>query len=103
MIGEDDDERVRERSAAFEQSHDGRPVHVMTFDARRFFERLAPAIDLAPINTGAARRKPAFRGDWIYVAATRPAEDFRLNRVRRGLKKSAYRSKESVKRSLTPW
>lgn len=74
--------------AAFEQSHDGHPTSKLRFDARRFFLALRPHIDLAPINTGAARRKPARRGDWIYVAAERPVDDFRLNRVKLGFKKT---------------
>ena len=38
-----------------------------------------------PINTGDATRRPVKRGDWIYVPATAEADDFRQNRVRRGL------------------
>ena len=88
--------------AAFEQSHDDHPTWKFTFDTRRFFEKLGPHIDLAPINTGAARRKPARRGDWIYVAATRPVEDFRLNRVRLGLTKSPDKVSEiSVRTDVT--
>ncbi len=88
---------------AFEQSHEEHPVSKLVFDARKFFEKLAPHIDLAPINTGAARRKPARRGDWIYVAATDAADDFRLNRVRRGLKKSPDAVSEiSVRADIAP-
>jgi hypothetical protein len=73
---------------AFGESHGEHRTSTLVLDSRRFFERLGPAIDLAPVNTGSARRKPARRGDWIYVPATRASEDFRLNRVRMGLKKT---------------
>ena len=75
--------------AAFAESHGDHPTSTVSIDARRFFQHLAAHADLAPINTGAARRKPARRGDWIYVPATASTEEFRMNRVRRGLKKTA--------------
>ena len=54
-------------------------------DAGQVFDRMADHLDLAPINTGDATRRPVKRGDWIYVPVSRAVEDFRLNRVRRGL------------------
>lgn len=38
-------------------------------DARAMFRAFGPLIDLAPINTGSATRRPTRRGDWIYVPA----------------------------------
>jgi hypothetical protein len=66
---------------AFEGSHGELQTTKMEMDARRFFDALAPHIDLAPINTGSAKRRPTRRGDWIYVSATKSVEDFRRNRI----------------------
>jgi hypothetical protein len=54
-------------------------------DAGRVFDQVRDHLDLAPINTGDATRRPVKRGDWIYVPVSAQVEDFRLNRVRRGL------------------
>jgi hypothetical protein len=54
-------------------------------DAGKVFDRVAEHLDLAPINTGDATRRPVKRGDWIYVPVSLGVDDFRLNRVRRGL------------------
>ena len=61
---------------------------VLTLDAEAFFEALSESIYLSPINSGNADRRPAWRGDWIYVPASAGVEAFRENRVRRGLVKS---------------
>lgn len=47
--------------------------------SRAFFRRFGSLIDLSPINSGNARRKPARRGDWLYVNAN-DAAAFRYNR-----------------------
>ncbi len=74
----------KQKGMSFESSHGELGVSKLTFDARGFFEQLAAHIDLAPINTGSAKRKPTRRGDWIYVSAMKSAEDFRCNRIRLG-------------------
>ena len=61
------------------------PPASLWLDAGRVFDRMAAHMDLAPINTGDATRRPVKRGDWIYVPATAEPEEFRMNRVRRGL------------------
>lgn len=85
------DERVffwpSTRGAAFTDSLD-LPTAVLTLDARRFFDAFHDRIDLSPINTGSATRRPAPRGDWIYVPATDSAKAFRNNRRDRGHVKS---------------
>ncbi|PZX18551.1 hypothetical protein LX81_01185 [Palleronia aestuarii] len=55
----------------------------IALDAGALYDALADRIDLAPINTGNARRRPTPRGDWIYVLATE-ARRFRRNRIERG-------------------
>jgi len=56
-----------------------------TLDSAAFFEAFAPRISLSPINSGNATRRPAKRGNWLYVPATAPVRTFRENRSRRGL------------------
>lgn len=65
---------------------------VLTLDARRLFDALAGYIDLSPINSGNAQRRPARRGDWLYVPALSNVEAFRENRRARGL----VRTRDSV-------
>lgn len=69
--------------AAFEGSLGGRTALVV-LDARAMLRAFGPFLDLAPINTGSATRRPAPRGDWIYVPATEAAR-FADNRRTRGL------------------
>jgi hypothetical protein len=89
--------------AAFDKSHGDIPVARFAIDSVKLFNLLPSSIDLAPINTGSAKRRPAPRGDWIYVAATKSSEDFRMNRVRRGLTKSPDAVKEiSIRVDITP-
>ena len=82
---------AKENGLTFEGSHGELSVTKLELDARRFFMELAPHIDLAPINTGSAKRKPARRFDWIYVPATKSADDFRRNRNAPGSRESAGR------------
>jgi hypothetical protein len=63
----------------------GAGVTCHTLDARGFFDAFAPDIWLAPINSGNADRRPAWRGDWLYVPAQAGVAAFRANRQRRGL------------------
>ncbi|KQI69134.1 hypothetical protein AN189_06025 [Loktanella sp. 3ANDIMAR09] len=62
---------------------------LLRIDSGRIFDACADHLFLAPINTGAARRKPAARGLWIYSPVTGTVDRFRGNRVRRGLRKSS--------------
>ncbi len=78
----------RKKGLAFEGSHGDLQTTKLELDARRFFRELGPHVDLAPINTGSAKRKATRRGDWIYVPATKTVEEFRHNRVRIGEAKS---------------
>lgn len=64
------------------------PVATLRLDARGLFRAMAAAIDLAPINTGSALRRPARRGAWIYVPATAPMAELRERRRLRGLVRS---------------
>jgi hypothetical protein len=88
--------------AAFAASHGEYATAHLQIDARLMFRKFAAHIDLAPINTGAARRKPARRGDWIYAPATGSAEDFRMNRLRRGLKTTPDTASEVLLRADIP-
>jgi hypothetical protein len=74
----------KKKGLAFEGSHGALQTTKLEIDARRFIRELAPHVDLAPINTGSAKRKPTRRGDWIYVPATKPVEEFRRNRIHMG-------------------
>ena len=60
---------------------------VLEIDAGGLFDDYADHLDLAPINSGAATRRAATRGPWIYVPATATVAAFRSNRVKRGLVK----------------
>jgi hypothetical protein len=53
-----------------------------------FFDAFAPDIWLSPINSGNATRRPARRGDWLYVSVAETQQTFRMNRVHRNLVKS---------------
>ncbi|QUJ77788.1 hypothetical protein KDD17_07565 [Sulfitobacter albidus] len=61
------------------------PIHTFKIDSAALFAALSDYIDLSPINSGNADRRPARRGEWIYVPATAPAATFRDNRRIRGL------------------
>ncbi|MEL7041590.1 MAG: hypothetical protein AAGL90_08705 [Pseudomonadota bacterium] len=77
-------------------------VAVLQCDARRLFDLAADRLDLAPINTGSAMRRAAYRGDWIYVPATQSLEQFEHNRRIRGLSRGRDRVVEvSLRRDLS--
>jgi hypothetical protein len=78
----------KKKGLAFEGSHGDLQTTKLEIDARRFIRELAPHVDLAPINTGSAKRKPTRRGDWIYVPATKSVEEFRRNRIHMGQTKT---------------
>lgn len=63
-------------------------LHVLEIDAGGLFDIYADHLDLAPINSGAALRRPARRGPWLYVPVTATVAAFRTNRIKRGLVKS---------------
>ena len=76
----------RRWSRDFARSLDDRgATQILRLDAGGLFDRLGELIDLSPINSGNATRRPARRGDWLYVPATAPANALRDNRKRRGL------------------
>jgi len=79
------------KGAAFNQSLP-QDVIQYRFDAKRFFDRFAPDIYLSPINSGNAMRRPAWRGNWLYVPVHKSATDFTTNRQQRGL----VRGRDSV-------
>lgn len=58
-------------------------VAVLRVNARQLWAHCAPMIDLAPINTGAATRRPVRRGLGIYVPVTASVAAFRQARGRR--------------------
>lgn len=64
------------------------PVAVLELDAGGLFDIYADHLDLAPFNSGAAVRKPAMRGHWLYVPATKTPQAFRTNRMKRDLVKT---------------
>ncbi|MEM6325004.1 MAG: hypothetical protein AAF748_15050 [Pseudomonadota bacterium] len=90
------------RGAAFGASLDGAVV-TLPLDARRFFAAFAPDIDLSPINSGNATRRPARRGDWLYVPVSAGWDAFAENRRARGLVASRDRIGEvSIRRAIPP-
>lgn len=87
------DERVffwprRMRQSYIDSFGEDAALVVLEIDAGGLFDIYADNLDLAPINSGAALRKPARRGPWIYVPATATVEAFRTNRIKRDLVKS---------------
>ena len=66
----------------------GANVVSLELSSLAFFDALAPDIWLSPINSGNATRRPARRGDWLYVSVAETPDAFRMNRVRRNLVKS---------------
>lgn len=58
---------------------------ILRLDSRASYQAFAPFIDLAPMNTGSATRRPALRGTWIYTPATQPVAAFQDARRMRGL------------------
>lgn len=60
-------------------------VVALACKAEAFFDYFYNHIDVAPINTGSATRKPAPRGDWIYSPVNGTLDQFRTKRVSRGL------------------
>lgn len=75
------------RGEAFRASL-GVPTATIRISAEKLYGLHGPRIDLSPINTGNATRKPARRGDWIFVPATE-AESFPGLRKARGLVQGA--------------
>ncbi|MEO0549359.1 MAG: hypothetical protein AAFZ91_05515 [Pseudomonadota bacterium] len=75
---------------------------VISLSSSEFFDRFKHSIDLAPINTGSATRRPSPRGDWIYVAVTQSVEDFLTNRIKRGLAKTRDKVVEVSLRADVP-
>lgn len=69
-------------------------LKVLALDAGALFDGYADHLDLAPINSGAALRRPARRGPWLYVPATDSVNRFRTNRVTRELVKTPDRVAE---------
>jgi len=57
----------------------------LMLDTEKLLDLYGPSLDLSPINSGSFTRKPAYRGDWLYVPATSGMERFRTNRTSRGL------------------
>lgn len=79
----------------------GQEVATIRLAARAFFDAFAPDIWLSPINSGNADRRPAQRGDWLYVRVTEGAEGFRTNRMTRGLVKGRDTVREiSIRRPI---
>ena len=76
------------RKSYIESLGDRVPLAVLEIDAGGLFDIYADHIDLSPINSGAALRRPARRGPWIYVPATATVAAFRTNRMKRDLVKS---------------
>lgn len=62
-------------------------THSFAIDSAALFDALAPHIHLSPINSGNAARRPARRGNWLYVPASASVDTFRNNRKRRDLVK----------------
>ncbi|NNE52092.1 MAG: hypothetical protein HKN30_06780 [Sulfitobacter sp.] len=67
------------------------PTRIYRFDSGKLYDRLGPHLWLSPINSGSAARRPARRGDWLYVTAMADPKTFRENRRRRGLVKNPDR------------
>jgi hypothetical protein len=63
----------------------GPDAKALVLDSRALFRAFAPGIWLSPINSGNADRRPARRGDWLYVSVEGSLADFRQNRWSRGL------------------
>ncbi|WP_299416326.1 hypothetical protein [uncultured Sulfitobacter sp.] len=55
-------------------------MHRFDFDAATLYDLYRDHIWLSPINSGSAMRKPALRGDWIYVSANATRREFLHNR-----------------------
>lgn len=73
------------RTSFVESLNDRGPQAQLTADSGEFFDAFASCIDLSPINSGSAKRRPSKRGDWIYVPAKETVEAYRTNRINRGL------------------
>lgn len=66
----------------------------LDLDAGTLFDALEAHIFMSPINSGNAARRPAKRGDWLYVPAGGKRHLLRENRKRRGLVRSYDTVKE---------
>ncbi|REC56653.1 hypothetical protein DRV84_09020 [Rhodosalinus sediminis] len=80
------------RGAAFARSLPD--AAVIRLDAGAFHDAFAPDIWLSPINSGNATRRPARRGDWLYVSVSAGEAAFRHNRAAPG--RGGTRSRETV-------
>ena len=80
------------RGAAFARSLPD--AAVIRLDARAFHDAFAPDIWLSPINSGNATRRPARRGDWLYVPVSAGDAAFRRNRAAPG--RGGTRSRDSI-------
>ena len=69
-------------------------IVLLRLDTGLLFDACRDDIDLCPINSGAALRRPATRGLWIYAPATGTVDRFRGNRIRRALRKTPDSVKE---------
>lgn len=79
------------------------PTVVFRIDTGRLFDDFEQYLFVSPINSGNADRRPALRGDWMYVPATASVQDFRTNRRRLGLVKGPNSVREiSITRPIAP-
>ena len=65
--------------------HDRGSTTILTLDSAEMHHLFRDRLFLAPINSGAAVRRPSVRGRWLYVPASAPPDAFRENRRGRGL------------------
>ena len=87
---------------AFDASIGARePTLTLRIDAGGLFDAFADRLDLSPINSGSATRRPVRRGDWLYVPATE-ADRFADNRRLRGAVKGRDRLAEVSLRADIP-
>ncbi len=89
------------KGGAFARSLD-HPTLILRLDARRFFTAFHDIMDLSPINSGNATRRPARRGNWLYVPAQASVGTFRNNRRARGLVRTPDKLTEISLRGPVP-
>jgi hypothetical protein len=89
------------RGESFAESH-GAPVATIRVRTEALWRLHGPRLWLSPINTGNAARRPAPRGDWIWVPAAEAARFPEMRRAR-GLVRGADRVAEvSLTADLSP-
>ncbi|QYK41223.1 MAG: hypothetical protein KF887_17895 [Paracoccaceae bacterium] len=89
------------RGDAFRASH-GQPTATLRLSVERLFRLHGPRLFLSPINSGNAARRPAPRGDWLWIPATEAAR-FPDARRARGLVRGQDRVAEvSLAADLPP-